>query len=323
MENDKVFASLKLLKPFVDKLSYKFQVTPLLSSIIESNFKGYIGIDDILEWNMAVINAGVLGVPLLLLTIRNGDMFESKNILLVQRPMTNNRLSWRVSWNDLSESERKAAFHFKQIEANNPFIKWDEKDVLIKDLLDPVFMTRTFEEKVFDKDTFPSMCFDALMVEDTNLTKYLQEKPEKRIVFFVAKKDGTFQAACTSRKILTNYITYFYQCTKETGYHPPSLLMDVMYAKILPFAEPYLITKKNLTVILSSKSQFFVIEQTPFILQYTISKKAYDTMNDARDAFVSADHCQKGSEKQLSLVYPIYSDNLEQAIEVVNKRQKT
>lgn len=65
----------------------------------------------------------------------------------------------------------------------------------------------------------------------------------------------------------------------------------------------------NLEFILESKSQFVIVNELGKLLQFTASESVANGTSD----WVSADHCQEGSEKRVSVVFPINADSFKEA----------
>ena len=315
-----------LLESFISSVS-KYEG---LSFVITKNFMDTMvgairqNLDILFRWNLKIEKEYVSSLPQFRLTIREGDAFEAQNVLLVFGGfMPNfNIFQWRIHWEDLRQDKKESAIQLYPGSKNN-FVILNGEMIFIENILSKIFTSEISETRKFAGSNLPETCFNAAMVHDENLSEFLKEDEKSNIVFLLAKKDGTFISACTTKEILKNYSIYFYQCAKQNGYDNKSLFSDQKYVRIAPFPEPFIITDANLHEILQSSSRFFLVEETPFVLQYTISVEAYNGMNDANGSFVSADHCQPGSDKKLMIVHILESDNLLESLENINKRQRT
>jgi hypothetical protein len=85
-----------------------------------------------------------------------------------------------------------------------------------------------------------------------------------------------------------------------------SVLADVKYYRLDVTDFPIYVTASNFEMIVESTYQFFVVHSTPKKLNFSVSHAVFS----GAGSVVSADHCQGGTQKQISIVYPVDSGSV-------------
>jgi hypothetical protein len=112
-------------------------------------------------------------------------------------------------------------------------------------------------------------------------------------------------AACTTRTIVKNFNLMFYQCTiSQEQLNDPEkyTLQDTTFVKIDVFSFAFYITLENVDYIVNYPSKYFIVHDTPQWLPFTMEKIAADRHTGAQ---LSGHHCQEGTNKRISVVFPI------------------
>lgn len=148
-----------------------------------------------------------------------------------------------------------------------------------------------------------------------NIYKYLAEKD--RVVFFFPSSltvptpplKASYTAWCSTKDILTDQAaSVFYECTEEdSAAAHKSVQLQRPYVRLQIASFPIYVSQGNYDLVrkrIAENMQLFVVYDTPYRLPFSISQTAYDSKED--EAWVSADHCQEGSDKKLYVIFPFY-----------------
>ena len=158
-------------------------------------------------------------------------------------------------------------------------------------------------EETFLVGRIPRTCLDVLTQEiETDLKEFLNEDLKDNIVFlFPIINQEELVAACYNRQYLL-HSKIFYNCLKENSMDPESsvrLSYSIFQIQVREYT--IYISQENMEMLLESKSQFFMVNETPVVKLFTVSKD----VQDGREDMFGADHCQAGSDKRLSVILPI------------------
>ena len=148
------------------------------------------------------------------------------------------------------------------------------------------------------------------------IDEHLKEDPSDGIVILRFRSKNILQAACTTKAYLASITRLFYQCSfSEEQYTDPErfALLDEVYVKVDVFEFPFFISRTNLNAILENTvNQYFILQDTPLQLKYTIDKKAAD-LHTGAVPWKGGWHCQEGTEMAISIVYPVDATNINEA----------
>jgi hypothetical protein len=271
----------------------------------------------LLAWNAEVKRFQSESLPLLLLMPPPSKKhIELQDLKLIVKEYDID-LTWKYEVQTMEE--------YKQ-EGNNRFVltflqgnhshdiplfldnKGNPKYITLDRLLYP---STRFEEKEFDNNV-PQSCF-SFIEGDIDIHEYVKDNPLPYV--FVRKRNNVeWESACITRdeikRISDQPEGRYYECVRDDT---PYALSDRMYIKLLVFADPIFITKENYEFLLQSENIYFIVEEHPFH-KLSYSTKATFIHPDARadegvdvdvGGYVSSDHCQAGTNKDIYMIFPI------------------
>ncbi len=267
----------------------------------------------IINWNINIKKQGTTEIPMFLITAR--PLLQSKRLqlsdLCIVFRKNDHRFLWRIHWQDLTVIEKLHENHIFRENNKSEILNLEGKYVNINDFFG--VKTRNLFDEVKIDGNLPDFCFEVLMAdENTDIETHLQDD-EEGIVLLKEIENGKFIAACTTKEIINNFDLMFYQCTISEGEEQNDkperyALQDETYVKIDVFTFPIFITSENRSSILMNKhTRYFIVNDTPQVLRFTIEKVAADKHTGAQ---MSGDHCQEGSDKKISVVFPIVANNI-------------
>lgn len=189
---------------------------------------------------------------------------------------------------------------------------------------------KVWQEQELKELDLPNDCYNVI-TQEIEIKNYLEEAKDENevpIVFVrIQKNNNKAFAACTTKKelmmVASQSTSRFYECLGPSEKYTVS---DQTYIKLIVFGDPVFITLENFEFILQSEYTYFLIEQHPFYhLEYSIKELLYpydehkillaepDTERDELGyllPYQSADHCQRGSEKNIFMIYPLNESKL-------------
>ncbi len=257
----------------------------------------------IIQWNTQVKTSKTqTSVPMFLLTVKTPNESPRMSDVLVVILPKDQRYIWNIHWHKLTYDQKLSAV---------PLLS--KITDLFSDLTPVNMLTQESKfETVFLPGKIPSTCLDIINNEmEQDLNEFVKEDPEDNIVFlFPLKNDSKMAAACYHKSYLSQS-KIFYSCTKEDSMNSKKsvrLALSIFQIQVREF--PIYIEQNNMEALLESDAQFFIVNETPHRANFTVSKD----VQDGRENMVSADHCQAGSDKTLSIILPISANSLEDAI---------
>ncbi len=284
----------------------------------------------LIAWNNKVKLQNSISIPLLLLTTppsTKKQRLQLKDLRMVSK-QNHPKYLWRIFWNDLNATEKRNSFHcFEQNQLEETIsISRDEIDKKLN--INDFFVNETlFHEMKLEDIKLPDSCYEVSMHfkddDPLNIEEHFQDQPNDGIVVLRIKSQNILEAACTTKAALKHMTSLFYQCSfQEEQYNDPEryALLDEVYVKVDIFQFPFYISQKNLDSIFNNTSnKYFIINDTPLKIKFSIDKKAADLHTGAQ---MSGFHCQEGTDLQISIVYPINATSIQEAKEKINKRTK-
>ncbi len=282
------------------------------TSIVNKMAQEELFLENLIQWNTMVKHYQSNQVPIFLLSIKNSKKRKMLSDLQVIIRFRDSKHLWRIFWNELSVLEKlHPLFLFSR--DNSEILKFSEnKEININDFFIVVQDELKVEE--IHKIDLPKNCLEIINFdENTNIEDYLQRKKAKgSLVLLKQISKNKYIAGCTTKKNLSKQNLYFYQCTiSEEQFTNPEryALKDETFIRIDVFEFPIFISETNLNTILENKTnEYFIVNETPLLLNFTIEKVAADKHTGAQ---ISGHHCQQGSEKQISIVFPVNIKDLQ------------
>ena len=148
------------------------------------------------------------------------------------------------------------------------------------------------------KELLPTKCLNLLMADDEyDLQEHLLDD-SGNLVFLFEMGENKMLGTCTTRQELSDYTKIFYPCARENWASSVDNTMPLYQLQIRTF--PIYVLHHDFQTILSAQTQFFLVKSTAQTYPFTMSKDAIDT-----EDYVSADHCQAGSSKMISQIFPV------------------
>jgi len=118
------------------------------------------------------------------------------------------------------------------------------------------------------------------------------------------------------RKTLLKRAPMFYECTKKDN--DKSAQSDLGFVRIdVRHDRKYFISQTNFDMLMDSDEQFFVVQPLAYKMEYSISKETLE----GTGGYVSADHCQAGSDKSTSIVLPVHANSVRKIMETMHPTQ--
>lgn len=233
---------------------------------------------DALEWNEGLVGESL---PRFSLTHDTGIARIAVDTILVHISFAQEDII--VPFN---ESMRQNSFSLLSLEERNRTTKLGEYSI------SQVAKANMVSETKYD---ITGNCIDVIMQDEESMQHYLTSDPYNMI--FVFPTNGQPFYACYHRSYL-NQSEIFYKCGQEDVINlSTSVHTDDPIYKLNIREFPIFIRDLNFRILMNSNSQMFSIEPTTERVPYTISKQSIDNEN-----YISADHCQIGTDKLISIV---------------------
>lgn len=273
-------------------------------SVFELIPKDETFLQEIVKWNTKMKLHPQTSVKMILLTMDPEENETMDNLYWIAYP-SDFRYIWRISWATL-QAEQNYDYQFVQSREHELY-----DDTPLSELTKETL----FEEK-FLSGRLPSTCVDIMNVEmETKLESFI-ELDRNHIVFLFPLSNNQLSAACYKRSDLSE-CKIFYPC-EENKMQTTDVATSYFRLDVREF--PIYITDDNYFYLLQTSTQFFIVNETPNRLGFTISSDVYNGIDD----FMSADHCQSGSSKTVSVIFPINYQSLQDAVfHVEGPRKKT
>ncbi len=266
----------------------------------------------IIQWNSRIkLTQHYTNIPMFLLTIDTtsktplGMPETLANVLYVLYPK-DQRYIWNIHWHKLTPSQQRTA---------RPIIK--STSTTFADGT-PVQMLREesrFEQfllQSIDSPQMPRTCVDIVSAEmEQDLNEYLREDEDHIVFLFPLKTQEQPAAACYDRSLLSQ-APVFYECLIEDILNPlNSVRLATSYFRLDVREFPIYVSQDNFAYLLDSRTQYFIVTETPRKLSFTVSK----SVQEAKSNWVSADHCQAGSDKVVSMVVGLDAETVQEAVQ--------
>jgi hypothetical protein len=257
----------------------------------------------IIKWNTMVKTSRTqTSVPMFLLTVKTpNDAPRTSDVLIVMLPKDQRHI-WNIHWHKLTYNQKLSAI---------PLLH-DIGDTFSDQTPVKLLTAESKFEAVFLPGQIPNTCLDIINNEmEQDLNEFVKEDKEDNIVFlFPLKNEEKMAAACYHKSYLSQS-KIFYVCSKEDSMNPKkSVILAISIFQVQVREFPIYIDQENMSALLESDAQFFIVNETPHKADFTVSKD----VQDGRANMVSADHCQAGSDKTVSRILPISADSLEDAV---------
>ncbi len=262
----------------------------------------------IIEWNTKIKQWQSNQVPMFLITAKpktnKNEKLTLKDLLITFRRYDLIHI-WRIYWDELTVIEKLHPYKMTLFE-DEETLQLQGKNVNINDFL----LHETEFKQEIEINELPPLCFEILMFdENVDINEHIKE--EKDAIVILKKLKNTFIAGCTTKTILKNSNLMFYQCTiSEEQFENPEryTLQDKVFVRIDVFKFPFFISEENVEAIVNNtETNYFIVNETPQFLSFTMEKIAADKHTGAQQ---SGHHCQEGTEKQVSIVFPINVSNI-------------
>jgi hypothetical protein len=162
-----------------------------------------------------------------------------------------------------------------------------------------------FPKQKLEGKIIPNTCINIAMNEESQAINEHVSESRDNLVFFFPLANNYLNAACVHRDEITEYSKVFFECERNSM---SSVLTNEPYYQLHITQYPIYVTRSNYEMIKNNKqTQFFLVYATQDRLTYTVSQATYM----GQEKMVSADHCQDGSQKRLSIVYPVDPDSIQ------------
>lgn len=149
----------------------------------------------------------------------------------------------------------------------------------------------------------PSNCFDIANIDETKLEAFVQESKDSLVFILDGHADI---ATCILRQNFQMSYSVFYPCLKPNNAQDGlSVQYDTPIIRMMIHTFPIHITQPNFSYLqkqIEDGQQVFSVQLLPEIVPYTISQEARSRIEGS---FISADHCQAGTQKQMYVVVPL------------------
>ncbi len=297
---------------FEKYFQFKFEENPAIWHTIINKMKDNEFLEYIIEWNTTIKKYESNQVPMFLISAKPSKELRGKDLIIIFR-FYNPKYLWRISWKELLPEEKLEPIYIFPNNLNESLIL-NEKDVYLND-----FFNEEIEFKAIDINknfNLPDSCFEISMHYDIDDILDIDEhfKEEKDGIIILRQINTTIlEAACTTKTYLQNTELQYYQCTIiETDLRKPEkyVLQDEIYIQIDIFPFHFYITRENLLSILhNTETKYFMLNESPLKLKFTMDKKAADLHLGALE---SGHHCQEGTDKQISIIFPIHAENIDE-----------
>jgi hypothetical protein len=269
-------------------------------------------IEKLIQWNTRIkLTQHHTNIPMFLLTMVPTETPTMRNVLYVLYPK-DQRYIWNIHWHKLSGSQQRAAMPL----VNNTRTTFNDGTSL-----DTIQQESKFEQTFFSDAPMrlPATCLDIVNAEmEQDLNEYLREDQDHIVFLFPLANEDKPAAACYDRTHLSQ-APIFYECQEEDSMNPEdSVRLATSYFRLDVHEFPIYITQDNFGYLLESANQFFIVNETPKKLGFTVSKG----VQEGKENMVSADHCQAGSEKTVSVVIGIDSQTVQDAVEMTKGNNK-
>ncbi len=162
---------------------------------------------------------------------------------------------------------------------------------------------RGYREYMLRGKILPNKCvYIALNEHDYDIKEHIAESPSNWVFFFPISSE-ILKAACVTRDQVIDYAKIFYKCTSESL---ASVVREKPFYQLQINEYPIYVSEENFEAMKQNQNTpFYLVRQAYYSLPYTISHETLEGEDPER--YVSADHCQKGTEKDISEVYPVNS----------------
>ncbi len=251
---------------------------------------------DLVHWNTMVKFHPNTNVKMLLLTLSHVENPQLANIgnvhwLLCPRDL---RYIWKIHWRHIPAGW-------------NVYPMLRRENNLNIDTPVSMLAKQTMFETKFLNGQIPSTCVDIVNAEmEQNVEDHIRVDSNNLLFLFPLDNNTRMAGACYTRSDLQT-ARAFYQCKKEKL---KSAIVNTTYFRLDVREFPIFIQDDNYIFLLESKAQFFIVNETPILLNLTVSE---DVLFERSD-WVSADHCQTGTNKQISVIFPVSEQSLSDAI---------
>jgi hypothetical protein len=228
----------------------------------------------------------------------------------------NNAFIWRCPWTDSLQTQHVGQLLDTQLQKHST--RWSKRIKLYNSevsLGSFTILNETTFKPVTLQGKLPRTCeFFSEAETEYDLESFVEGNCDCNIVFFLRTPagDAAFKAVCMKKSDVVANPRIFYECNKENTIVPDYMQRDLGYVR-LDLGPIVFMSQTNFDFIAQTDHRYFVVDSTNYKMAFSISKEALD----GSGGFVSADHCQAGSDKTVSFVFPVDSHSIEKVIEVM------
>jgi hypothetical protein len=270
-------------------------------------------LEQIIKWNTRVkLTLHPTHIPMFLLTTPPNENPTLRDVMYVIYPK-DQRYIWNIYWEKLSVSQQRFAKPLVKNNVTNFHDGTPIKMLTTESVFEQKFISGINDELSKIPIFMPLTCVDIVNSEmEQNLNEFIKDDADHIVFLFPLKTEEQPAAACYDRNALYR-APIFYECVNENSLDPnTSVRMALSYFRLDVREFPIFISQDNFTYLLNSENQFFIVTESPTRLDFTVSKSVQDGVSN----LVSADHCQAGSDKTLSVVIGLNADTIENAVEL-------
>jgi hypothetical protein len=276
-------------------------------------------VEQIIKWNTRVkLTLHPTHIPMFLLTSQTIENPSLRDVMYVIYPK-DQRYIWNIYWEKLSTSQQRFAKPLIKDNVTNFHDGTPINMLTTESVFEQKFITGINDSLSNIPIFMPLTCVDIVNSEmEQNLNEFIKTDTDHIVFLFPLKTEQQPLGACYDRNALYR-APIFYECINENSLDPvTSVRLASSYFRLDIREFPIFISQDNFAYLLDSENQFFIVTETPTRLDFTVSKLVQDGVSN----LVSADHCQTGSDKTLSVVIGLNADTIENAVELAEGGNK-
>jgi len=185
---------------------------------------------------------------------------------------------------------------------------------------------KNFERQDIGGAILPPTCTDFTATYDEyelSIEEYVNHDINNNLVFFnpPTSSSSSWTSGCYQRANLKNVSSVFYECwTQDSMDTMESVVQDMPYYRLDGiFNFPIYIDEFNYRWLRNNtRTRYFVVIPTSKTLLFSVLERVIHHKTD----ITSADHCQAGTNKQISIIYPINAATIEDVEKQLNTSKK-
>jgi len=262
-------------------------------------------VQHIINWNARMLNAPEsMSLAMFLLTLKPHEKPTLRDLFIAiqfeRMPFLD---LWRVPWEAYFERDKqfifKVGFRDKKVLTHRHLQNGMYAPIHLDKIM---LMDNTAFDSVYVSGVLPQTCFHLLESDpEFSIQLFIEEDKENLVFLNPLPQNNGYTAACYNRAYL-NQTMIFYECLETTTQDVKRSVVKKPYYRLPVFADfPFFLTEANYNELVNSTNQYWMHYRTPFELSLTVRKEVFEHTED----WVSADHCQKGTNKSLTVLVPI------------------